>query len=103
MKPLSVYRRERLVDKIMIIGTDLILKHQVSAFILTYVHLSTLYIFNALFSPIMSVATLDKCRDERSRVLIGMEIKQWRVGVRRLLIMKSNTLHCTCLYLNFIS
>ena len=98
MKPLSVYRRERLVDKIMIIGTDLILKHRVSAFILTYLYviLSTLYIFNALFCPIMSVATLDKCRDERSRVLIGMEIKQWRVGVRRLLIMKSNTLHCTC-------
>ena len=94
MKPLSVYRRERLVDKIMITGTDLILKHRVSAFILTYIY--QLCIFNALFSSIMSVATLDKCRDERSRVLIGMEIKQWRVGVRRLLIMKSNTLHCTC-------
>ena len=48
MKPLSVYRRERLVDKIMIIGTDLILKHRVSAFILTYIYL--LCIFNDLFS-----------------------------------------------------
>ena len=58
MKPLSVYRRERLVDKIMIIGTDLILKHRVSAFILTYIYL--LCVFNALFSSIiMSVATLD--------------------------------------------
>ena len=65
MKPLSVYRLERLVDKIMIIGSDLILKHRVSAFILTYIYL--LCIFYALFSPIMrpNPPTMYEMRMER--------------------------------------
>ena len=54
MKPLSVYRLERLVDKIMIIGSDLILKHRVSAFILYLLtYISLLCIFYALFSTII--------------------------------------------------